>query len=182
MPRRQRPDWDGCRNRDDGNLLLSQELQYIKPYARAGSSLTFYFQLTCTDHAGVFVPRTGEILIYGGKAYLAEQPRSNRVTWPYKIADDMWYYNFNHCVNNCSFHGDCKLGFCEVVPPSSPPSLFPLQCYVGYYGVDCSNTSCPGTFCYYDDDSHEQVTSFLMLSSCSPDVHPCMPSWLQPHR
>jgi hypothetical protein len=176
VPRRQRPGWDGCRNRDDGNLLLSQELQYIKPYARA-------------DHAGVYVPQTGEILIYGGKAYLAEQPRSNKVTWPYKVADDMWYYNFNHCVNNCSLHGDCKLGFCEVWPllcpslalyfvsrsllcslsyPVSPRfsarSLL-CQCYVGYYGVDCSNTSCPGTFCYYDADTHDQAPLPPSLSS-----------------
>jgi hypothetical protein len=81
--------------------------------------------LTCTDHAGVYVPQTGEILIYGGKAYLAEQPRSNKVTWPYKVADDMWYYNFNHCVNNCSLHGVCRLGFCEVTPPSPPPPDVP---------------------------------------------------------
>ena len=35
--------WDGCRNRDDGNPLLNQELQYIKPYARAGSYLINLF-------------------------------------------------------------------------------------------------------------------------------------------
>lgn len=55
----------------------------------------------------------------------------------------MWYYNLYHCVNNCSNHGVCEYGFC--------------YCDVGYYGVDCSNTSCPGTFCMYDEYSHEQV-------------------------
>lgn len=59
----------------------------------------------------------------------------------------MWYYRFDICVNNCSLHGDCKNGFCF--------------CYVGYYGVDCSNTSCPGTACYYDDTTHEQVITLL---------------------
>lgn len=78
-------------------------------------SFSLYLSSPFIDHAGVFVPQTGEILIYGGKAYLAEQPRSNRITWPYKVADDMWYYNFNHCVNNCSLHGVCKNGFCEVI-------------------------------------------------------------------
>jgi hypothetical protein len=123
------------------------------------------------DHAGVYVPSTGEILIYGGKAYLSEQPKSNQITWPYKVADDMWYYNFNHCVNNCSLHGDCRLGFCEVTPVflpffSSSRHLPPWQCYVGYYGIDCSNISCPGTFCYYDSDSHEQVSLLTNLSHC----------------
>lgn len=55
----------------------------------------------------------------------------------------MWYYNLYHCINNCSLHGVCDYGFCF--------------CDVGYYGLDCSNTSCPGTFCMYDENSHEQL-------------------------
>ncbi len=109
--------WDGCRNRDDGNPLLNQELQYIKPYARSGVIHCVHFLTSISDHSGVFVPSTGEILIYGGKAYLAEEPKSHQITWPYKVAHDMWYYNFNHCVNNCSNHGVCKLGFCYVCFP-----------------------------------------------------------------
>lgn len=57
--------------------------------------------------------------------------------------DDMWYFNIYHCINNCSNHGICYFGFC--------------QCYVGYYGEDCSNTSCAGTSCYYDDYTHDQT-------------------------
>jgi hypothetical protein len=45
VPRRQRPGWDGCRNRDDANPLLSQELQYIKPYARAGEAECFFLTI-----------------------------------------------------------------------------------------------------------------------------------------
>eukprot|EP00602_Paraphysomonas_sp_CaronLab_P006179 CAMPEP_0185022774 /NCGR_PEP_ID=MMETSP1103-20130426/5476_1 /TAXON_ID=36769 /ORGANISM="Paraphysomonas bandaiensis, Strain Caron Lab Isolate" /LENGTH=939 /DNA_ID=CAMNT_0027554999 /DNA_START=122 /DNA_END=2940 /DNA_ORIENTATION=- len=130
QPRRQRPGWDGCRDRADGDLVLPQELQYVKPFARSG-------------HKGVYVNGSNEIIIYGGRAYLEEQPKTHRDTWEYKVADDMWYFNFDVCINNCSFQGDCYLGFCF--------------CYVGYYGIDCSNISCPGTFCYYDEDSHEQV-------------------------
>jgi len=54
----------------------------------------------------------------------------------------MWYFRFDICINNCSSKGFCHYGFC--------------QCWEGYYGVDCSNISCPGTFCYYDDFTHEQ--------------------------
>ncbi len=65
--------------------------------------------------------------------------------------DDMWYYNFDVCINNCSFHGDCHLGYCK--------------CYSGYYGIDCSNTSCPGTACYYDELTHEQVCDSITLNT-----------------
>ena len=30
-------------------------------------------------------------------------------------------------------------------------------CEDGYYGYDCSNTSCPGDYCWYHEYSHEQV-------------------------
>ena len=68
----------------------------------------------CVDHKGVYVNATNEILVYGGKAYLEEQPKSLRETWPYRVVDDMWYFNFDVCINNCSFQGKCHLGFCEV--------------------------------------------------------------------
>ena len=41
----------------------------------------------------------------------------------------------------------------------SPSYLLPFQCYTGYYGSDCSNSSCPGTFCQYDPVSLLQVRS-----------------------
>lgn len=137
QPRRRRPGWDGCRHRQDKRLVLPNELQYEKPYARAG-------------HRGVYVNKTREILMYGGKSYLQEQPHYVNETWEYQISDEMWYFNFDVCVNNCSDHGDCKLGFCN--------------CHVGYYGVDCSNTSCPGTFCYYDETTRDQVCSHACQS------------------
>jgi len=55
----------------------------------------------------------------------------------------MWFFRFDVCINNCSNKGFCVYGFC--------------QCWDGYYGVDCSNTSCPGTFCHYDGFSYEQL-------------------------
>jgi hypothetical protein len=132
QPRRQAPGWDGCRDRADGRNdgSLPKELQYYKPTGRS-------------QHRAVWYKGMNEIIMYGGVGYLEEQPVTASQSWPTVVHDDMWYYNIFHCNNKCSGHGVCYYGFC--------------QCYVGYYGEDCSNTSCPGTACYYDDYTHDQV-------------------------
>ena len=65
------------------------------------------------------------------------------ISWPVSVVDEFWYINFDYCIKNCSSHGTCYFGWCF--------------CDVGYWGEDCSNSSCPGTSCYYDKTSHEQV-------------------------
>lgn len=129
-PRRQKPGWDGCRDRFDGRSDLPVQLQFVQPLPRYG-------------HRAVFHADSNEIFMYGGLAYFTEQPQNPATTYPSTVLSDMWYYSLFHCVNNCSFHGSCYFGFCF--------------CDIGYYGVDCSNTSCPGTYCYYDDLTFEQV-------------------------
>ena len=128
--RTQNPGWDGCRDRADGRKDLPAELQYVKPFARAG-------------HRAIFYAVNNEIIMYGGTGYVSEQPPSIRTTWPTRSLDDMWYFNLFHCINNCSLHGDCYYGFCI--------------CYVGYYGEDCSNTSCAGTYCHYDPITFDNI-------------------------
>lgn len=130
QPRPQKPGWDGCRTRADGRTDLPAGLQYVQPLPRFG-------------HRAIYNANTTELIFYGGMAYAAEQAKSLTTTYSQSVLSDMWYYNLNHCVNNCSFNGDCYYGFCF--------------CYVGYYGVDCSNVSCPGTFCYYDPITNEQI-------------------------
>lgn len=127
VPRRQRPGWDGCR--DNANENGKPGLAYEKPTARFA-------------HAAVYVEETREIFLYGGMAYDQERLPSIVETFPMAVKGDMWQFSFDHCINNCSFHGTCMYGFCI--------------CDTGYYGVDCSNTSCPGTSCFYDDLTHEQ--------------------------
>ena len=123
--RRKRPGWDGCRDRVDGRGDLPQQLQWLVPSPRAG-------------HRGAYFKDTNELFMYGGSGYDTEYPKRADLSWPFKVLDDMWLYGFDNCINNCSFHGDCYFGFC--------------QCDPGFYGVDCSNKSCPGTFCQYQSD------------------------------
>mmetsp|Transcript_12576 Transcript_12576/g.35526 ORF Transcript_12576/g.35526 Transcript_12576/m.35526 type:complete len:236 (-) Transcript_12576:152-859(-) len=65
------------------------------------------------------------------------------MTYEVSAQGDLWAYDLNQCINNCSDHGNCHYGFC--------------YCDSGYYGIDCSNSSCPGDFCYYDEDTQEQI-------------------------
>ena len=39
---------------------------------------------------------------------------------------------------------------------ASPTRPGHCYCYDGYYGIDCSNSSCPGTYCAYDNTIHLQ--------------------------
>merc|ERR1712195_308661 len=34
-----------------------------------------------------------------------------------------------------------------------------MGCYNGFYGSDCSNVTCPGDYCKYDVDTHQQICS-----------------------
>lgn len=129
QPRRQRPGWDGCRDRADARLDLPQEIMYTRPTGRAA-------------HRVVYLPTTDEIVLYGGLGYTEEYLATGSITYDSFALDDMWYYKFDSCINNCSSRGECFYGFCH--------------CYEGYYGIDCSNSSCPGDYCYYNAE-HEQL-------------------------
>eukprot|EP01038_Epipyxis_sp_PR26KG_P011787 gene11787-15773_t len=129
VPRSRRPGWDGCRDRADNRTDLPASLQFVKPTSRYG-------------HRGVFIEDSSEIIMYGGMAYYVEQPKTFTNSWASVVSSEMWYFNLFHCENNCSFNGDCFYGFC--------------LCYTGFYGDDCSNISCPGTFCSYNPVTYEQ--------------------------
>ena len=129
VPRIQAPGWDGCRNGPDGSTDRIQGLRYDKPTGRWG-------------HKGIFVSELDEFYVYGGMAYDQERYPTVDTTWTTNVSGEFWFINFNKCIKNCSNHGDCVMGFCF--------------CDVGYWGEDCSNSSCPGTNCYYDELTHEQ--------------------------
>mmetsp|Transcript_24240 Transcript_24240/g.48206 ORF Transcript_24240/g.48206 Transcript_24240/m.48206 type:complete len:1055 (-) Transcript_24240:30-3194(-) len=96
-----------------------------------------------SDHTAFFYPEEGLLMFYGGVGYSAPQEASLEMTHETTVLSDFWTYNINNCNNNCSDHGACEYGFC--------------MCDPGYYGLDCSNQTCPGDFCYYDEITSEQI-------------------------
>lgn len=120
--RRQSPGWDGCR-----------ELNWVFPTSRS-------------NHKGIFVPQYNMMFFYGGVGYTLSNKKGNhfelpsqstKKTYETMILDDTWVLNLDSCLHNCSNHGICTNGFCRCDP--------------GYYGLDCSNITCPGSVCYYDN-------------------------------
>lgn len=155
QPRRRAPGWDGCRDaccKVDSALLRTGEnivcpswaeqhaeagLQYFQPNHRADHAVVYVSDLAQSGHP------PGEIYIYGGVGLAQHMFQSTATTNPSAVLSDMWRLGVHDCANNCSNQGECYYGFC--------------LCYPGFYGVDCSNISCPGDFCYYDEHTNQQV-------------------------
>ncbi|CAM9559913.1 unnamed protein product, partial [Heterosigma akashiwo] len=92
----------------------------------------------------VYSSKYDMILMYGGVGP-AEYTLADLSSTPeVEELSEFWQLGIHDCPSNCSDHGDCYYGFCF--------------CDDGYYGVDCSNTSCPGDYCYYDDDNVQQCS------------------------
>ena len=172
QPMRQSYGWDGCRDRFDGRdndgLFggFESKLQWEMPVNRF-------------SHRAVYAAENHALVMFGGFAYVTrslgaiqslsccwltrEKSADMKVlTWlrfecrftqeeledmtstkPMEIVGDFWVYSLDACPFNCSGQGDCINGYCF--------------CHDGYYGLDCSNVSCPGDFCYYDENTHEQI-------------------------
>ncbi|CAM9803760.1 unnamed protein product, partial [Phaeothamnion confervicola] len=139
QPRRRAPGWDGCRDRADGRQDLPWDLMWRHPGSRSGMK-------------AVYSKHDKLILMYGGRGYDDFYLPTTELTRETAVLDEFWVMGLTECPNNCSYQGDCQYGYCF--------------CNSGYYGTDCSNTSCPGDFCYYDDLTHQQVCS-----------HCCMAGW-----
>jgi len=130
QPGRRSYGWDGCRDRVDKQYNLEKVMQWERPLNRWG-------------HKAVFAPDHRLFLMFGGQAYLKSEFKADNVTHPTSIVSDLWEYSLDACPLNCSNQGDCIDGYCF--------------CHDGYYGLDCSNISCPGDFCYYDPQTKEQI-------------------------
>jgi len=143
QPRRQRPGWDGCRDRFDQREDLDPGLMWRRPSQR-------------WNHGAVYDNETGVMLVTGGVNYLRPERETFDYTASFETVSDVWAYDINKCAHDCSGHGDCVLGYCF--------------CFDGYYGLDCSNTSCPGDYCYYDSITWKQVCRHCCNSnSLDPD-------------
>jgi len=126
--RRQSPGWDGCR-----------DFRWKYPPSR-------------TNHKAVFVERYSMIFLYGGLSYqnvnieTGEHPNTPSLAETHKasVKDDLWILSIDDCPKNCSDQGTCSNGFCH--------------CFPGFYGLDCSNETCPGSVCYYDNNKDQHCT------------------------
>ena len=65
------------------------------------------------------------------------------------VKNDLWAFKIHKCPADCNHQGVCMHGHCT--------------CFDGFYGIDCSNSSCPGDFCYYDEVTQIQVRLFYFL-------------------
>jgi len=104
-----------------------RDLKWKYPHSRSGHASVFIGEPHCA------------LCTYGGVGY-AKEPDGPCVDTTHEtlVLDDLWTFSIFDCPKNCSDHGLCTDGFCECDP--------------GYYGVDCSNVTCPGTVCHYDED------------------------------
>lgn len=147
--RRQAPGWDGCRDRADGRTDLPNELLWLHPTQRAGHAAvwspgTRNVQRKYGKVAGDYYEPNDFLLVYGGHGFEEIQKKRFDRTPKATTLGDMWMFRIHDCPKNCSLHGMCRYGSCF--------------CDDGYYGVDCSNSSCPGDFCYYDTSGEQHCT------------------------
>lgn len=91
-----------------------------------------------------------KLFVYGGFGFEQEWLYQGNASPAASSLGDLWQLDLNNCPKNCSLHGACHSGHC--------------RCDDGYYGVDCSNSTCPGSFCYYDDITQEQVCDHCCFS------------------
>lgn len=152
QPRRQSPGWDGCRDRDDGRVDLPNQLRWAHPSSRS-------------QHQAVYSKDFEMMVLYGGLGYDRDEAPTKAETYLTHALGDMWVFDINGCPRNCSNHGSCYMGFCF--------------CDSGYYGVDCSNSSCPGDFCYYDTNTLAQVrTTQQSRGGLCPPSRSRLPSYV----
>lgn len=93
-----------------------------------------------SDHASVYIEKYDMLVTHGGITYnTTGNSKTNNL-----VLGDMWVLNVHNCARNCSNNGICTNGTCECDP--------------GFYGIDCSNFTCPGSVCEYDNDNAQHCT------------------------
>lgn len=129
--RNRRIGWDGCRDKIASiPTYADNKIYYMEPLARS-------------QHAVAYFSKHRLLVLFGGVGYDNYVPTTVSHTYASRTDGEMWALKIDKCMNDCSGRGECAYGFCT--------------CKNGYYGSDCSNISCPGDFCYYDNNTHAQI-------------------------
>lgn len=152
--------WEWCtsvkgeptRGRIDDGLFGSSETNVFIPQPRRQSpgwdgceTIEWRRPSSRSDHSSAYVEKYDMLLTHGGIGYstnssnLADDVPAGRL-----VLGDMWVLNVHSCARNCSNNGVCTNGFCKCDP--------------GFYGIDCSNFTCPGSVCQYDNDNAQHCT------------------------
>ena len=111
--------------------------------------ITWKYPPSRADHASVYVETFDMLVTHGGRGYISEDGSKSSSTPKIissntRVLGDLWVLNVHNCAQNCSGNGVCTNGFCKCDP--------------GYYGIDCSNITCPGSVCEYDDNYAQHCT------------------------
>ena len=140
------PDRNNNYNNDNNNhpsfLIISQLRRKSLGWDGCRDNFIWKYPSSRSGHKGIFMTNYKMGFIYGGSGYTDNVIKNsisitNDKTHETHVLDDFWMISMENCINNCSNHGLCNYGYCE--------------CDEGYYGIDCSNVTCPGSICYYDD-------------------------------
>jgi hypothetical protein len=87
------------------------------------------------------------LVMHGGLGYRPDgnhHPSNATASPAARVLGDFWVLMAHDCAHNCSGNGVCTNGYCKCDP--------------GYYGIDCSNITCPGSVCEYDGDRSQHCT------------------------
>jgi hypothetical protein len=134
---------DGLHGRSNGPLFIPQPRRK-SPGWDGCRGISWVSPSHRSDHAAIYVNSLNAIVVYGGRGYVNNKLSAYDVTHDTRVFRDLWITYVNGCLNNCSNHGVCSNGFCK--------------CEYGFYGLDCSNQTCPGSVCYYDANFMQQCT------------------------
>ena len=159
-PTRGRVD-DGKLGRASKSISIPQPRRQSPGWDGCGE-IQWAFPPSRSEHASVFVKKYNMLVTHGGLGYNESGPhplnRVSDITPVTRVLGDFWVLHVHHCIKNCSNHGVCTNGYC--------------QCDPGYYGIDCSNYSCPGSVCHYDNN-HIQHCAHCCFDSINDRKVPC---------
>lgn len=162
--------WEWCtsvqgeptRGHDTNNSVFIPQPRKQSPGWDGCRDLRWKMPPSRSDHASIFVEKHDMLVVHGGLGYDANETIS---TLPIRdrspatnVLDDLWVLEIHTCSSNCSNNGVCTNGYCHCDP--------------GFYGIDCSNTTCPGSVCRYDED-HIQHCSHCCYESKDGVKVPC---------
>eukprot|EP00970_Alexandrium_tamarense_P006038 scaffold1012_cov189-Alexandrium_tamarense.AAC.23 len=121
---------DGLFGRSNATVLIPQPRRQ-SPGWDGCEDFNWKYPPSRSDHASVYVEKYDILVTHGGIGYDPSNPTPSFESLETRVLGDMWVLSVHTCAHNCSGNGVCNDGFCKCDP--------------GFYGIDCSNFTCPGS-------------------------------------